>query len=271
MGITYPKPLDPSVSKQAGGTIMTTEIQPRIGLTNVIGDQKRGKSHLGLTGPGPIGVIAISSELRQIVGPFVEQGKIIHQYPIRKGLPLGPLNQVNSRIVIERFCEKYYWAINKVRTLLVDSGTDFHDIARMGLFGKLDKVPQYLYGELNTLFENLTEAAKSPENLITNVIWTHKLKDDWVKGQNTGLRTEDGWQHMRYAADLTLLAERDTRKQPYGPFRMQIADNRFPYNPEAAGQWFEGDQCEFPVIAATVLPGVDPLAFVIEDLNDLEG
>lgn len=167
----------------------------------------------------------------------------------------------------------------KVRTIVVDTGTEEWALQRLCYFGKISQVKPHHYVECNGLMRDLVRAAFDSD---VNVIWLHKLKAEWKdnaegKGRKTGTLERDGFEGMSYLVQANLLAYRVPAQQtsttavkwksgeaifevPLDPrddegdlgFRLVVGNSR--HDPMLEGMVLMNDNISFPTIAQMMLP-----------------
>ncbi len=225
---------------------------------------KRGKTHFALTAPGPIAVVALDTGTKEVATKFLDKKELICSYH----KVTGRLDSIaDTQKTAEREWELVKEAINvatdhpKVRTLMVDTGTEVHELVRLARFGKLEQVLPHHYGPVNKEMRDLVKRAYDREDL--NVVWIHKEKKQYKqnkKGEDswTGDYDMAGYADMPYLVDVTI--------EHYWVNPTEDAPGRFGIRvtgvgrqtPDVCGLELEGDDCNFAMLATMLYPEVDP-------------
>lgn len=247
-------------------------------ICTIDGLDKQGKTHFGLTAPGPIAVINTDNGLDGVVQKFQSDKEIMvadYQINLNSGRVSKPtLEQMNE---IASICAKVWTNIMRdytealdggARTVLCDTGTELWEILRMARFGKLTQVMPHHYGPVNAEFRDFvrmaydrTRAGGYPEDV--NLIMQHKLKEEWKngsdgKGTKTGEYERAGMKDIAFLVQVAAVAWREDDVPVPDCFHLTVTNCR--HNPELAGQDLQGDMANFPTLAGAVL-GVDPDEF----------
>jgi hypothetical protein len=240
-------------------TQASTAARRRI-IMSVMGLEKEGKTHFGLTAPGPIGVINLDFGLEGVVQKFqTEKDVFVSHYRVnipRKGAGIELVSQLATE-VWDDIVEDFHYSIANYRTTLCDTGTEMWEVLRMARFGKLDQVKPHHYGPVNAEFRDLYRAAYDGDS---NLILLHKMKPEYVNDKTTGKYQRSGFSDTGFQVQIELRAfkvpmdERD-EADDIG-FRIEVVSCR--QNPEIEGDVYQGQLATFPYIAAMVFPDTDP-------------
>lgn len=220
--------------------INDSESASRRAIINVEGMQKVGKSDFCLrTFPDPIVIFNFDSGLEWVVEKFVKKGKRIIvagayqpkgvKYPsyhfarpvpekseLRKGD--GYLTRVKKLAlpIWEKFIDDYDEALNsKARTLVIDTGGAAFQLAKFAFIG-MDKYTSkddpygQKGGEMKSIFQGLIADGY---NHNCNVVWTHRLKEEWSGGQPAGTFKVDGYGQLPFEVQLTIRLRTKGRKE----------------------------------------------------------
>jgi hypothetical protein len=225
---------------------------------------KCGKTHWAMTAPGPIAVVGLDTGTKEVAAKFLGQKQLICAYH----KVTGRLNDISkTRDIAEKEWETVKESLiaatdhPKIRTLVVDTGTEVHELLRLARFGKLEQVLPHHYGPVNKEMRDLVKRAYEREDL--NVVWIHKVKKQYKqnrKGEDswTGEYDMAGYADIPYLVDVTL--------EHYWVSPTEDAPGRFGarvtgvgrQTPDVCGLELEGDMCTFPVLANMLYPDVDP-------------
>jgi hypothetical protein len=222
--------------------------KPRI-ILSISALEKCGKTHFGLSAPGPIAMFNTDTG---------EEG-VIEKFP-NKNIQIMSIDRVDENSAdqapkeFKRFKEAYMDVLrgNYARTILIDTATEIWEILRMARFGKLTQVMPYQYGPVNAEYRALIRDAY---NYDKNVILLHKMKAQYINDKRTGEYERAGF------SDTGFLVQVNAQMYRYAPedggdFAMFIRDCR--QTPEIAGEELVGPLCSFPFLASMVIPSVDP-------------
>lgn len=219
-----------------------TTIKRRRLIVNIMGKEKQGKTHFGLTAPGPIGLLDFDYGLEGVVDKFHGDKAI---YPVE--YRLGEITAGQHLAVWEKAKTmlKDMLKEKELRSVLIDTGTEAWELLRMARFGKLTQVMPQHYGPVNAEMRELIREAYSSDK---NLILLHKMTEIYANNQPTGKFGMAGFKDVPYNVQVNLLAWRDTD----GIFHTTIQDCR--QNADLAGLDLVGELCNFPALASMVFP-----------------
>ena len=258
--------LDPQLIK-AGFKVPVKPKTQRVVICTRARD-KRGKTHFALTAPGPIAIVGLDTGTKEIASKFLGQKELICAYH----KVTGRLDDISkTRDIAEKEWEAVKESIvtatdhPKVRTLMVDTGTEVHELLRLARFGKLEQVMPHHYGPVNKEMRDLVKRAYEREDL--NVIWIHKEKKEYKqnrKGEDswTGSYDMAGYGDMPYLVDVTLQHYwKDATEDAPGCFGIKVVGVGR-QTPDVCGLELEGPDCNFQMLATMLYPDVDPAWWV---------
>lgn len=249
---------------------------PRRVIANIQGMQKSGKTRLALTARKPIGYIAVEiggdeGVVDQFIPTGVESFDGIQIAKIRMDSPIYPNRedfkggkdgdkefdsavseavQTASVPAIDAFYEAYYTSLANMATTVVDTGSDLWELLRLSNFGRLEKIPQLAYGQLNKSMDKLLDDAFSSPG---SVIFLHHMKEKWdqvldpntgkSRGQASGVFDTAGYGGIKKKVQATIELWREDLSEPDPDTAMmvkffgQIIDSR--HSAYAMGTKFE--------------------------------
>ena len=112
--------------------------------------EKKGKTHFALTAPDPIALISTDTGSEETAAKFKKMGKVIH---LLKSTPPKEIGNNHAAAVTEweKLLKAWYGVIGdrSIRTMIVDTHTEFWQVMRLARFGKLEQVPPKKYDEVN--------------------------------------------------------------------------------------------------------------------------
>ena len=185
-------------------------MRPRM-IVSGRGEERAGKSQFGLTMPAPIAVFPFDNNTDELIQKFRKVKRIL--------TPEEPLyfksefSKEEYDVLWNRFMELFKSAIASpaIRSIMVDTGTEMYELARLAKFGKLKEVPVHYYDLVNSEFKKLINLIYPSDK---NLYITHRVKDQYVKtgekqSARTGKRVEDGFGAVRYKVQINVLCYRD--------------------------------------------------------------
>lgn len=258
---------------EAAGFVSVRRSPKRL-IANIQGLQKSGKTRLALTARKPIGYIAVEIGGDEgVVDQFIPDGEDsfdgIQIVKIRMDDPAYPNRDefktdkdydaaVSEAIqnaaspAIDSFCAAYYASLHSMATTIVDTGSDLWEILRLANFGRLEKVPQLAYGQLNKSMDKLLDDAFS---YAGSTIFIHHMKELWtnvmdeksgkMRGQASGEFGMAGYGGVKKKVQATIelwredLLEPDEKTGMLVRFNGQIVDSR--HAAVSMGQRFTGE------------------------------
>ena len=258
---------------------------PRRLITNIQGMTKSGKTRLALTARKPIGYIAVEIGGDEgVVDHFIpagsESSEDIQRVRIRVPNIEYPVDITDSKKydeaisaevqrtaseALDAFYAAYYASIANFATTVVDTGSDLWEIARLANFGRLEKVPQLAYTQLNKSMDKMIDDAFSAPG---SVLFVHHLKEKWEtyedergrkQGRPSGIFEMAGYGGMKKKVQTTIELWREDLADPnentgrLTRFHGMIVDSR--HNADAIGLKFEDDGLTFPEMGTAIIAG----------------
>jgi hypothetical protein len=239
--------------------------RPRL-IVSATGQEKMGKSHFALTGPGPIAYMSTDIGHEGVVDKFMNDKKVfVAEYAlpeVKKGNADKAMAQAKE--VWEQFVHDYEIALTKFRTVVLDTATEFWELLRIYRFGKLTQVMPMQYGPVNQEYKELIRSAYSEG---ANVILLHKSKAVWAekmdgKSYKTGRFERSGFADTGFLVQVNISLtrlnrnDRDEEDPSDDGFRMEVVDCR--QNANLAGEVLRAPMNTFPMLAQLVLPDSQP-------------
>lgn len=262
---------------------------PRRLIANIQGMTKAGKTRLALTAKKPMGFISIEIGGDEgVVDQFIPDGMDANEdiqiirikmdnpaYPSRADYPGGKEGdkgydeavsmavQEVAAVALDKFYEAYYASLENMATTVVDTGSDLWELVRLSNFGRLEKIPQLAYGQMNKSMDKLIEDAFS---YTGSVIFLHHMKEKWenvmengkLKSTPSGVFELAGYSGMKKKVQATIEMWREDLTQETADndtgrlvtFHCQIMESR--HNPDAMGTAFKND-FTFADIGVTII------------------
>lgn len=242
---------------------------PRI-VASASAAEKSGKSHWGImTWPDPLAVISLDTGTLPIVQKARRAGRVVIYNKFKEPEAVftdeGKVKVVagSERNAYEKEwdrlkdCFKVLVSNRKIRTLVVDTGTQMWELLRMARHGKLTQVMPQHYTATNAEMREVVTSVF--ERLDLNALFLHKMKKQYkARGDKevwTGAWERAGFGDMPYLVDMNLepYFNHDTMR-----FGIRVLDCPRS-NPAVIGQEFE-DAADgtkmgaFPWLAVTCYP-----------------
>lgn len=255
------------------GAIRAKIAETRRLFLNVEAVEKKGKSHFGLTAPGPLVYIDLDNRAEGTIEKFLREDKeVIHlkvEIP-KEEASLIPTGIKGKTATIPPDLLKVYkkarqnvrdvWKTSLdsgARTIVVDTADEWWELERNAEFGQLEKVPPNRYVGLNSQFEAILRTVLSSQK--TNVILINRMKDEWknsknemgsMTGSKTGRKISAGYKNLGFLTQATLEFNYDEKEQVF-----QAKVKACGFNPIWTGYTFEEEELgdgtvSFPYIAA---------------------
>ena len=232
--------------------------QPKRLVVSLEAAHKAGKTRWALTAPGPIAYINLDLGLEGVVEPFLAAGKTIMEsrYVLTgKGAKgkLGEIRNEDAERQWEQFKIDYYYAMQsgKYRSVVIDTGTELNQLIRLARLGKLVQVEPHHYGPVNAEFEEVLRAGLTQND--TNLIITHKVKDEYIGDKRTGKKERAGYSGIGFIVQVLLSLWRDDTDA--GPvFRSRLTDARHNDAVSLIGTDFDSlsETSDFPTLASMI-------------------
>lgn len=258
---------------------------PRRLIASIQGPVKAGKTRLALTAKKPLGYISLEIGGDEgVVDQFIKAGvnstdeiqvAKIHMpnipHPDSAGMSEDAYQKAITQGIqdaaaetMDKFYAAYYTSLENFATTVVDTGSDLWEIHRLANFGRLEKIPQLAYGQLNKVMDKIIEDAFSYKG---NVIFIHHMKEKWEtfvnekgkeQGRPSGTFDMAGYKDMKKKVQAVIelwrddLSEPDEVTQQLVKFHAEIIDSR--HFAGAMGKHFEYD-FTFADIGMAIIPG----------------
>ncbi|MBW2622644.1 MAG: AAA family ATPase [Deltaproteobacteria bacterium] len=246
--MTNPPAKQPTTLDQLKALGFSDEVisTPRRVVASVAGREKTGKTHFACTGPGPVIFFNIDIGTEGVVGKFQESGKQVFVYDVRvpKGAP-----QDTYKTMWTDFRTRVDAAYGlKEGTIVMDTGTEAYELARLAHFGKLTQVMPHHYVEVNSEWRELMRLAYDS---TMNTIFIHKMKPKWVNNQRTSEYETAGFNEMDYLTQVNLIMYREDIEGGGMPnFSAFIKDCR--QNPKISGTVLRGPMVDLGFLLSLV-------------------
>jgi hypothetical protein len=250
--ITAHVPITPQQMAQGGAgwdLVSSPRVTPRM-IVSTQAKDKSGKTHFGLTMPGPIAFINADFGDEGVIEKFVRVGKVV----VKKNFVIPPTTKLTDVQWDEywyAFRSSYVYAVScgAFRSVFVDTGNVMWEAQRMEAFGKLTQVPPLKYQEVNQQFEALISIAYQ---YPVNVTFAHRMKEMYEndaqgRGQKSGNWGPTGYANMRYVVQVNIEQAWNEEKNCAA-----LRINTCRQNRSLGGVVLEGDMCNFSTLGMLV-------------------
>ncbi len=114
--------------------------------------------------------------------------------------------QADARRRWERFITDYDYCVRKMAGVIVDTMTELNDLRKLAEFGKTTQIMQLFYGSLYSDYRWMVKHALDND---ANVLFLHRMKDEYKNNERTGNLKLDGWTGIVYETQMLLEHTRD--------------------------------------------------------------
>lgn len=270
-------PRDLGLKSDSFVTATSTTVSSRV-IASIEGSSGTGKDHFALGAPDPIVVFNFDCGLEGVIEKFVRKGKRITvagdpklkaggKYPSyhfarpvpkqgegRRGEAYLERVKATAYPVWERFIsdlDEFYRS--EARTGIIDTGGAAFALARFAFHGmdkgkpdaKADPYGQKS-GDMKAIFQGLITDGY---NYDKNVLWLHRVKEEWKANAPTGKYISDGYNQAPYEMQAVLRTKKE-RKKGANEFSVEVMKYR--PDPEMEGEEFSGRQCQFAIVMASI-------------------
>jgi len=212
-------------------------------IMNVEGTEKTGKTTFALSAPSPIALFNLD----------VGTEGVVDQYLKEKSIWISTTNyrdttDPNEWVKMwEKMKAAWYAALGAdlkdCRTLIMDTGTEMWELARLARFGKLTQVLPHHYGPVNAEFRDLIRKSYDCDK---NLILIHKQKDEYINDKATGRMKRAGFGDVGHLVQMNVVA---SWSKDDG-FKITVRDCRF--DMALAGMEFMNEQANFDTLAGMI-------------------
>ncbi len=196
--------LDPTFFADTPLDFDTRERRPRV-ICSIDGKDKSGKSDFCYDAPDPIGVLSFDFGDEDVVQKFQEdmgrqiaiadfKWQIPPELHAIKGEELAKWITTNVWLPSVELYRKMLTS-GQFRTIVIDKATEWWQICRLGVFGRLATNRQDYQTEANSRWREIIREASVSEHPV-NLMLIHEQKEEWIvktmAGKEPGT-TEEKW------------------------------------------------------------------------------
>lgn len=216
---------------------------------------KCGKTHFGLTMPGPLAIINLDEGLDGVIQEFQDK-KEIYVSDHRKGIVEIKNMKSGGKSVADAAVEEwnvvkdaYLEALAEARSVFVDTGTEFHELLRLSHFGKLTQVMPHHYVVPNKEMKSIVDLAFDSN---ANVMFSHRLKREYVNDKATAGLIRAGWGEFSYECQSVMRLWKEPSEPFPDRYHVTLTDCRISSGAPLEGEDFSGEMANFPAIASMI-------------------
>jgi hypothetical protein len=251
-----------------GGFSSARPARRRRMVMSLAGLDKSGKTHQGLSAPGPSAYVNHDTGLEGVIEKFTKDGKTVYSKDYRVVIPpeaagdvvrvAGIANDVWGGLKSDL---RAAWKSTVIRTAIVDTESETWQLVRLARFGKLTQVMPHHYGPVNAEYTNFwNEVYDTDKNLILLGRLKEEYENTIVNGKEIGKKTgrleRVGYKDIPYLVQINAIARFNPANPPGDRFSIEIVNCR--QNSEVAGMVLPEALCSFQTLAMTVFPDSNP-------------
>jgi hypothetical protein len=164
--------------------------------------------------------------------------------------PRGDIKSANLT-VWDRVVRDFEYEVRNSRSVLVDTLTEALDVRKLAEYGRNSQILQIYYGSIYADFRWMVKEARKHD---ANVLFVHRVKDEYKNGDRTGNDVLAGWREIAYEAQVYIEHDRTDD----GIFTTTVRDCE--QNAMINGMILssEDDENDFPTLACRIFPDSDP-------------
>lgn len=212
--------------------------------------QKRGKTTFGFTLPKPMAYMQFDANYEHALAKARKQyGKDAIRHMKYFADPRADLKAANGA-AFDRFIKDFDYCCDNFRGILIDTSSELMDVRKMAEFGRTTQIPQIYYGPIYSDFRWLVKRALDSN---ANVLFVHRLKDEWLGGDRTGGYVMEGWKGVQFDAQMYLEHQRDEE----GTFTTTIVECAQDAMLMGMSLSSAEDENDFATLATRVYPDTD--------------
>lgn len=223
---------------------------PRRIVAATAGLQKRGKTRFAFTLPKPIAYLQLDANYEHALAQARKQyGKDAVRHIRYFADPRSDIKAANQA-VFERLIKDFDYCVQNFNGVIVDTASELMDVRKLAEYGRNTQIPQIYYGSIYADFRWMVKHALDHN---ANVLFLHRLKDEWSNGDRTGNYVMEGWRGVQFETQVYLEHERNAE----GVFTTNIVECA--QDALLMGQTLssEDDDNDFASLATRIYPDTD--------------
>lgn len=218
------------------------------------GEPGSGKTHFGLTAPGPIVVQSLNLGLEGVVEQFQEH-KEIRVVDYDWAPTDDTFTQEDAVKLRDQFIDDFVFAVEHARTVIWDLESEVWELFRYAEFGGPSDRPNN-FSQLN---QRMRKYVNLPKKATINFGCIQSLKDEWVSitkangkagGEATGNRKRAGFKELEGLVHVDLFHERRA-----GHFNLTVGKSRGPGCRNVQDQTFS--DIDFSTLGQLIFPDTE--------------
>ena len=219
----------------------------------ISGAEKSGKTRFSLTAPPPVAVLNLDIGLEGVVQQFSDKEIFVSEYRVMSPSLNKNMSQeaiaTNASNAWDSILRDYKYALDTMRTVVLDTATEVWEVLRMArffkTFGKLDHIKPHHYGPVNAEYRDFLRLAYDSN---ANLILVHKVKAEYINDVRTGRLERAGFGDTGFIVQCNARTYRDDEG-----FHLEVSDCR--QNMSLCGTVLSEEMCSFPFLASLVFDG----------------
>lgn len=161
--------------------------------------QKRGKTRFGFTMPQPLCYMQLDASGEYMLDEARKRKKKADIKHLKYFAdPRGDIKSANLR-EWERLIRDFEYNVRNFRSVLLDTATEALDVRKLAEFGRNMQIMQMYYGSIYGDFRWMVKEARKRD---ANVLFVHRVKDEYIDNTRTGRDILDGWRNIMYEAQV---------------------------------------------------------------------
>lgn len=168
--------------------------------------QKRGKTAWALTAPKPLAYLQWDNNYEHVLAKARKQyGKDAIKHVSYRPNPKLDIKASHMQ-EWERFVHDFVYAVDNFRSVVIDTMSEVNDVRKVAEFGRTLQIMNIFYGSFYADYRSLVRYAMEHD---ANVIFIHRMKDEYINNERTGGLKLEGWYGMAYESQMLLEHTRD--------------------------------------------------------------
>jgi hypothetical protein len=168
--------------------------------------QKRGKTTWAFTAPKPLAYMQLDANYEHALKKARQQyGEDSIRHLKYYAEPSGDL-RANNAAQFDRLIKDFDYAVGNYRSVVIDTSSELMDVRKLAEWGRTTQIPQIYYGPIYADFRWMVKRALDSN---ANVIFIHRLKDEWLAGDRTGGYVLEGWKGIQFDSQVYVEHGRD--------------------------------------------------------------
>ena len=210
--------------------------------------QKRGKTTFAFSMPKPLAYLQLDNNYEHALKAARKKYGIdsIRHLSYSSSDPRVDLH-AEAKTRWARFIQDYSYCVKNFKSVVVDTMTELYDLRRLAEFGRTTQIMQLFYGPIySDLRWMVTHALRHD----ANVLFLHRMGDEYINNQKTGGLKLQGWAGIAYESQMLLEHTRDEDNNFITTIRESSSDAMLIGMELDAAE----EENDFPTLATRVYP-----------------